>query len=79
VTRASTKIKKIRLRQNANNSASNGRVRSTARVTRDGEEAEAAETAPISEVMRRSGLIMTEGASDEEAAAAEAKQADIEE
>jgi hypothetical protein len=29
--------------------------------------------------MRRSGLIMTEGASDEEAAAAEAEQADIEE
>jgi len=42
------------------------RVRSTARVTRDGEEAEAAETAPISEVMRRSGLVVTEGAADEE-------------
>jgi hypothetical protein len=46
------------------------RVRSTARVTHDGEEAEAAETAPISEVMRRSGLVATEGASDEEAPAA---------
>jgi hypothetical protein len=55
------------------------RVRSTARVTRDGEEAEAAETTPISEVMRRSGLIVTEGASDEEAPAAEAEHADIEE
>jgi hypothetical protein len=55
------------------------RVRSTARVTRDGEEAEAAETAPISEVMRRSGLVVTEGASDEEAPAAEAEQADIKE
>ena len=55
------------------------RVRSTARVTRDGDEAEAAETAPISEVMRRSGLIVTEGASDEGAPAAEAEQADIEE
>jgi hypothetical protein len=53
------------------------RVRSTARVTRDGEEAEAAETAPISEVMRQSGLVVTEGASDEGAPAAEA-QADIE-
>jgi hypothetical protein len=42
------------------------RVRSTARVTRDGEEAEAAETAPISEVMRRSGLVVTEGAVDKE-------------
>jgi hypothetical protein len=55
------------------------RVRSTARVTRNGEEAEADETAPISEVMRRSGLVVTEGTSDEEAPAAEAEQADIEE
>jgi hypothetical protein len=55
------------------------RVRSTARVTRDGEEAEAAETAPISEVMRRSGLVETEGASDEDAPATKADQADIEE
>jgi hypothetical protein len=55
------------------------RVRSTARVTRDGEEAEAAETAPISEVMRQSGLVVSEGASNEGAPAAEAEQADIEE
>jgi hypothetical protein len=55
------------------------RVRSTARITHDGEEAEAAETAPIFEVMRQSGLVVTEGASDEGAPAAEAKQADIEE
>jgi hypothetical protein len=55
------------------------RVRSTARVTRDGEESEAAETAPISEVMRQSGLVVTEGASDEGAPAAEAEQPDIEE
>jgi hypothetical protein len=55
------------------------RVRSTARVTRDGEEAEAAETAPISEVMRRSGLIVTEGAADKESPAAETEQVDIEE
>jgi hypothetical protein len=55
------------------------RVRSTARVTRDGEETEAVETAPISKVMRRSGLVATEGASDEGAPAAEAEQADIEE
>jgi hypothetical protein len=46
------------------------RVRSTTRVTRDGEEAEAAETAPISEVMKESGLVVTEGDSDEEAPAA---------
>jgi hypothetical protein len=55
------------------------RVRSTARVTRDGEEAEAAETALISEVMRQSRLVVTEGASDEGAPAAEAEHADIEE
>jgi hypothetical protein len=55
------------------------RVRSTARVTRDGEETEAAETAPISEVMRRSGLVVMEGASDEDAPATETEQADIEE
>jgi hypothetical protein len=34
------------------------RVRSTARVTREGEEALNSETAPISEMMRRSGLIV---------------------
>jgi hypothetical protein len=50
------------------------RVRSTARVTRDGEEAEAAETAPISKVMEQSGLVVSE-----DAPAAEAKQADAEE
>jgi hypothetical protein len=55
------------------------RVRSTARVTRDEEEAEAAETAPISKVMRQSGLVMPEGTADEGAPAAEAEQADIEE
>jgi hypothetical protein len=55
------------------------RVRSTARVTRDGEEAETAETAPISEVMKQSGLVVTEGASDEDAPAVEAEQVDIEE
>jgi hypothetical protein len=48
------------------------RVRSTARVTRDREEIEATETAPISKVMRRSGLIVTEGTSDEGAPATEA-------
>jgi hypothetical protein len=55
------------------------RVRSTARVTREGEETEATETAPISEVMRQSGLVMTEGIVDEGTSAAEAEQADIEE
>jgi hypothetical protein len=50
------------------------RVRSTARVERDGDETEAAETIPISEAMRRSGLV-----SSEDTPAAEATQADVEE
>jgi hypothetical protein len=48
------------------------RVRSTARVTRDGEEAKGAKTAPISEVMKRSGLVVSE-----DAPAAEAEQVDV--
>jgi hypothetical protein len=55
------------------------RVRSTARVTRDGEEAEATETDPISEVMKQSGLVVTERTVDEDAHTAEAEEADIEE
>jgi hypothetical protein len=49
------------------------RVHSTARVTRDGEETDTTETAPISEVMKQSGLVVTEGAADEGAPAAEAE------
>jgi hypothetical protein len=55
------------------------RVCSTARVTRDGEKAEAAETAPICEVMKRSGLVAQEDVSDEGAPAAEAEQVGAEE
>jgi hypothetical protein len=55
------------------------RVRSTARVTREGEETEATETTPISEVMRQSGLVVTEGTTDEGAPAAEAEQTIAEE
>jgi hypothetical protein len=55
------------------------RVRSTARVTREGEETEAAKTAPISEVMRQSGLVITEGGTDEGAPIAEAEQTVAEE
>jgi hypothetical protein len=36
------------------------RVRSTARVTNEGEEAEATETTSISEMMKRSGLVVRE-------------------
>jgi hypothetical protein len=50
------------------------RARSTARVTRDEEEAEGAKTAPISEVMKRSGLVVPE-----DAPAAETEQVDVEE
>jgi hypothetical protein len=43
------------------------RVRSTARVSREGDETEAAETTPISEVMKWSGLVVAnEGASNAE-------------
>jgi hypothetical protein len=55
------------------------RVRSTARVTHEGEDAEATETAPISEVMRQSRLVVTEEVIDEGAPTAEAEQANIEE
>jgi hypothetical protein len=41
------------------------RVRSTARVSRKGEETEVSETVPISEGMEWSGLVVTEGAIDE--------------
>ena len=37
------------------------RVRSTARVEREGDETEASETVPISEAMQRSGLVTAEG------------------
>jgi hypothetical protein len=50
------------------------RVGSTARVGHDGDEAEAAETVPISEAMRRSGL-----STAEDTPAVEATQADVEE
>jgi hypothetical protein len=55
------------------------RVRSTTRVSREGEETEATKTAPISEVMKRSGLVVTEGTIDEGTPAVEAEHADIEE
>jgi hypothetical protein len=54
------------------------RVRSTARVTCDGEEAEATETAPISEVMRQSGLVVIEEAIEQGAPVAKTEQ-DVEE
>jgi hypothetical protein len=48
------------------------RVRSTARVSREGDDVEVTEITPISEVMRRSGLVVSEGAvADDESAEAE--------
>src|SRR6187455_3371797 len=57
------------------------RVRSTARVEREGDETEASETVPISEAMQRSGLVTSERAPIDEAekAIAEAEEEDIEE
>ena len=50
------------------------RVRSTARVSREAEETEIAETAPISKVMKRSGLVVSEEVTTEGASNAEAEQ-----
>jgi hypothetical protein len=50
------------------------RVRSTARVDHEGDETEAVETIPISEAIKRSGLV-----TPEDAPAAEIEQAGIEE
>jgi hypothetical protein len=53
------------------------RLRSTARVSREGDEAEATETAPISEVMRQSGLVVPEGPVAEGTLTAEAEKITI--
>jgi hypothetical protein len=55
------------------------RVRSTARVSREGEDIKATETAPILEVMERSGLVVIKGVVDEGAPDAEAEQSVAEE
>jgi hypothetical protein len=54
------------------------RVRSTARVSCKEDEAEAAEIAPISEVMKRSGLVVPGEDTDEGASNAEAGQTMVE-
>ena len=53
------------------------RVRSTARVSREGDDVEVTEIAPISEVMRRSGLVVSEEAVAE-GETAEAEQTVVE-
>jgi hypothetical protein len=72
VKQPSTSLKPQKIHQMA-------RVRSTARVSREGEETEVTETAPISEVMKQSGLVVTEGTTDEGTPVAEAEQTVAEE
>jgi hypothetical protein len=50
------------------------RVRYTAWVSHEGDRTKVTETAPISEVMRRSGLVVQEGATAEGTSNAEAEQ-----
>jgi hypothetical protein len=54
------------------------RVRSTARVSREGDETEATEIVPISEVMKRSGLVVPEGATAEVTPNVKAEQTEAE-
>jgi hypothetical protein len=61
-------------------------VRSTARVSREGDDAETTETAPIPEMMRRSGLVVSkkvvfegEAAEAEQIAAEDGSDGEVEE
>ncbi len=54
------------------------RVRSTARVTHDGEEAETAETASISKVMKRLGLVVEEDVSEDDYSVVPSKPSHLE-
>jgi hypothetical protein len=69
VLRENQKSQQQKFQENHNQMA---RVRSTARVDREGDEVEAAETVPISKAMRRSGLV-----APEDIPAAEAEQANV--
>jgi hypothetical protein len=62
------------------------RVRSTARVSREGDDAETTETTPIPEMMRRSGLVVSkkvvfdgEAAEAEQIAAEDGSDGEVEE
>jgi hypothetical protein len=68
------KIKKVNNKKFQESHNQMARVRSTARVDREGDETEATETVPISEAMKQSGLVTSE-----DVPAAEAEQADVEE
>jgi hypothetical protein len=54
------------------------RVRSTTRLSREGDKTKVAETTPISEVMKRSGLVVAEEVADDGASNAEAEQTVVE-
>jgi hypothetical protein len=54
------------------------RVRSTVRVSREGDEVDVTETAPISEVMRQSGLVVAREVADEGASNVEAEKVVVE-
>ena len=54
------------------------RVRYTTRVSHEGDEIEVTETAPISKVMRRLGLVVQEGATTEGTPNVEAEQTEAE-
>jgi hypothetical protein len=56
-------------------------IRSTARLTNEGGETKTTETSPISEVMRRSGLVVQEGEGsfpEKDSVSVEAKNVDAE-
>jgi hypothetical protein len=69
--RENKKSQQQKFQENHNQMA---RVRSTARVDREGDDTEATETVPISEATKRSGLVTSE-----DVPTAEAEQADAEE
>jgi hypothetical protein len=74
VTRRASGKKVIKFKKPLGPHNQMARLRSTARIEREGDEAEASETVPISEAMRRSGL-----ATSGDAPAAEVKGANVEE
>jgi hypothetical protein len=69
-----SKIKKVNQQKFQDSHNQMARVRSTARVDREGDETEATETVPISEAMKQSGMVTSE-----DIPAAEAEQAEVEE
>jgi hypothetical protein len=68
------KIKKVNQQKFQDSHNQMARVRSTTRVDPEGDETEATETVPISEAMKRSGLVTSR-----DVPASEAEQAEVEE